>query len=189
MGAEGRRSAEVTVAWEVSEALTKALQAKGYRVICTKSLELQMVSDRLRAQIANHFRSDLLVRLHCDAGPGSGFAVYYPDRQGKVNGFRGPSPRVLKASRERAVAFHRAMAAKLRGRLRDRGLQPDTATAIGARQGALTGSIYAEIPVLLVEMVVITNPKDENFILSARGRKRMVEALVDGVVAAAGPPL
>ena len=57
-------------------------------------------------------------------------------------------------------------------------------TAVGGRQGALTGSVFSKVPVLLVEMVVLTNAKDEAFILSKQGRALMVDALAKGVLAA-----
>jgi N-acetylmuramoyl-L-alanine amidase len=35
---------------------------------------------------------------------------------------------------------------------------------VGARQGALTGSIFSQVPVVLIEMAVLTNPQDEAWI-------------------------
>ena len=80
--------------------------------------------------------------------------------------------------------FHRAYAAALRGHLRDNGLKSDLATAVGAKQGALTGSIHSKVPVLLVEMCVLTNRKDEAFLASKSGHDRMVAALEAGTLAA-----
>jgi N-acetylmuramoyl-L-alanine amidase len=55
---------------------------------------------------------------------------------------------------------------------------------VGSRHGALIGSIFSKVPVVLVEMVVLTNAKDEAFLLSAKGRSAMAEALAKGVLAA-----
>jgi len=52
----------------------------------------------------------------------------------------------------------------------------------------LTGSIYSRVPVLLVEMCVITNLGDEAFISSERGRAKMVEALRAGIRASVPLP-
>lgn len=76
------------------------------------------------------------------------------------------------------------MAKSLKGSLRDNGLKTDVQTAVGAKQGALTGSIFSQVPAVLVEMVVLTNRRDEAFILSKSGRAKMVEALTAGVLAA-----
>jgi N-acetylmuramoyl-L-alanine amidase len=126
------------------------------------------------------------VRLHCDAAAGSGFTVYYPSTTGKsAEGIVGPSASVLAASRRVAVPFHQAMSKSLKGSLKDNGLKTDRATAIGGKQGALTGSIFSHVPVLLVEMVVLTNPKDEAFVASAAGEAKLTEALAAGVAASA----
>jgi N-acetylmuramoyl-L-alanine amidase len=72
----------------------------------------------------------------------------------------------------------------LAGRLRDRGLKSDMATRVGAQQGALTGSIYSHVPVLLVEMCVLTNPHDEALVATDEGQETMARALAQGVMAA-----
>ena len=76
------------------------------------------------------------------------------------------------------------MAAGLKGALRDNGCLPDIRTAVGSKQGALTGSIWSQVPVVLVEMCVLSNAKDEAFLLSEVGQERMAKALAAGVEAA-----
>lgn len=185
-GTRGRRLTEIRAAWLVAARLAEALRADGAQVRLTKTREREFVANRRRAQIANAFRADLLLRLHCDARGGTGFAVYYPDRPGKAGGRRGPSPAVLAACRDVAPRFHAALAAGLRGALRDNGLQPDTHTAVGGKQGALTGSVWSQVPVVLVEMCVLTNPRDEAFLASRAGRERIACALAEAVAAAIG---
>jgi N-acetylmuramoyl-L-alanine amidase len=63
----------------------------------------------------------------------------------------------------------------------DLGIRGDSKTAVGARQGALTGSIFSGIPVVTVEMVVITQPQGEAFIASEDGQARMTEAIAQGI--------
>ncbi|HLK13331.1 MAG TPA: hypothetical protein VKT78_00875, partial [Fimbriimonadaceae bacterium] len=84
---------------------------------------------------------------------------------------------VLRRTKPVAEAFHTALANALAGKLHDRGLMGDGKTAIGGRQGALTGSIYSRVPTVLVEMVVLTNRHDEAFITSQQGSAAMAEAL------------
>lgn len=182
-GTSGRRSTEIGVAWGIAQDLQQRLEKRGFKVVMTKAKPQQMVRNRARAEIANRAHADLVVRLHCDAGSGSGFAVYYPSQSGTVNGTTGPSKAVILVSRTAATAFHRAMSATLKGSLPDNGLKTDLQTAVGAKQGALTGSIFSQAPVLLVEMVVLPNPTDEDFILSASGHRKMCDALENGVLA------
>ena len=68
----------------------------------------------------------------------------------------------------------------------DQGLMSDLKTAVGGRQGALTGSIFSQVPVVLVEMATITLKDDEAFMLSEKGQRRMAEALRAGAEAALG---
>ena len=91
---------------------------------------------------------------------------------------------MLDSSSVAAHLFYPAMEQSLRGFLPSIGLKTDLQTAVGSHQGALTGSIFSKVPTILVEMVVITNPKDEDWILSKEGMSKMVEALNDGVEAA-----
>lgn len=184
VGASGRRSAEYRVVWQVALKLKRALEQRGIQVLLTKQSADADLSNEDRAETANRARANLFLRLHCDAGPKTGTATYYPDRQGVKNGVRGPGATVIAASRKCAYRFHSAMIAALRGALKDQGVRTDRQTYIGGRQGgALTGSIYSHVPVLLVEMCVITNPRDEAFIASRQGQERMAQALAAGVQA------
>ncbi|MDX2066098.1 MAG: N-acetylmuramoyl-L-alanine amidase [Fimbriimonadaceae bacterium] len=184
LGTRGKRLTEVAVAWEIAKSLRERLTARSVQVVLTKSAEREFVRNLDRSAIANRARADLFVRLHCDAAAGSGFAVYYPSQAGTSHGKTGPSAAVLANSKQAATRFRAAMSRRLRSAHRDNGLKTDLATAVGARQGALTGSIFSEVPVLLVEMCVLTNPRDEAWIGSREGRHLMVDALTEATVAA-----
>lgn len=184
IGTRGRTLTEVAVCWKVAVELRASLEDGGYRVVLTKSAERESVTNRRRAEIANTAKAALLVRLHCDAGKGSGLATYYPDRAGRVGNAVGPSKWVRGTSRAAAARFHPAAIQALAKGLPDGGLHADVKTMIGGKQGALTGSIYSKVPVLLVEMAVLQNPKDEAFFLKSGGYRRMASALAAGVRAA-----
>lgn len=183
-GTQGKKLTEVRANWQLAKLLRAKLEKHGIRVVMTKSAEDKLVTNQDRAEKANTAKADLMVRLHCDASSGSGFTVYAPNQAGSIRGVRGPSAEVIRKSQACAKLFHKAMAALLRGKLRDNGLRPDQDTAVGSRHGALIGSIFSKVPVVLVEMVVLTNAKDEAFLLSAKGRSAMAEALAKGVLAA-----
>lgn len=181
VGTRGKKLTEVGVAWEVGVAMKTRLTKLGYTVVMTKKSLNEKVTNQKRAEIGNTSKSDLVVRLHCDAGTGQGFAVYYPDKPGKVKGVSGPSASVIKQSAVVAKPFHAQLAASLKGKLKDNGLMSDRKTMIGARQGALTGSIFSKVPVLLVEMCVLQNASDEKFVASKEGRETLVSSLVSAV--------
>lgn len=183
-GTRGKVLTELEVCWEIGKKLRTQLVKDGYRVVLTKSTLREKVTNKRRAEIANEAGASLFLRLHCDAASGRGFATFYPDREGKVGKIMGPTADVLRSSKAAAAPFHRAAVAVLKGHLPDAGLKTDRATKIGGQQGALTGSIFARTSTILVEMVVLTNPKDEAFLRSPKGFDKMTEALAAGVRAA-----
>ncbi|HYH83205.1 MAG TPA: N-acetylmuramoyl-L-alanine amidase [Longimicrobium sp.] len=172
---------EVHIAWLVALRLRDLLQRDGYRVTMTKAREDQNVRNADRARIANHAGAALMVRLHCDAAAGSGFTLYHPDRRGTAQGVTGPSDPVIRASGSAAAAVHAGMAGVLKGRLRDGGIRGDSDTYVGSRQGALTGSIFAEVPVVTIEMVVLGSRADAAFISGEDGQALMARAIAAGV--------
>lgn len=183
-GTRGKTLTELDVAWRTALGLRKELEAVGVTVVMTRDSKNKVVTNRRRAEIGNGANADLVVRLHCDAASSSGFAVYYPDRAGRTAGVTGPTADVIRRSAVAGAAFHAAMAASLKGVLRDRGLLTDRATLIGGKQGALTGSIFSKVPVVLVEMLVLTHPEDEAFAKSKSGLPTLAKALAKATLAA-----
>src|ERR1700686_1110396 len=148
---------EVHSAWVVALKLKQTLEAKGFKVVMTKSREDELVKNKQRAAIGNSSGADLMVRLHCDAGEDEGFAVYFPDRQATKDETTGPSQAVIERSKLLAQAIDNEMAKSLSGMLKNGGVRGDSQTAIGSKQGALTASIFSQIPIVTVEMVVLSN--------------------------------
>jgi N-acetylmuramoyl-L-alanine amidase len=89
--------------------------------------------------------------------------------------------RSLAKSQTLANTLHDGMADVLQDSLRDRGVKGESHTRIGRINGALTTSIFSEVPTATVEMVFLTNPGDANFIKSEAGQNKMAEALAKGV--------
>ena len=175
------RLTERHVNWVVGLRLKALLEAEGATVVLTKTSERQIVANRRRAEIANAAHADLLLRLHCDSGEASGLATYYPDRQGRRFGVTGPSASVIAASRRAARVFQPVVIAALSSAERDAGIKGDSQTAVGGKQGALTGSIFSRVPALTVEMCVLTNAHDYRFIRTPAGQEAMARALAAGV--------
>ena len=172
---------EVHIAWVVALKLKALLEADGARVVMTKQKEEEVVTNKDRALVANRAKAALMIRLHCDASDDSGYAVYSPDRQGTVQNVTGPSQEVIARSRLAAEAVHQGMASVLDGVLKDGGVRGDSKTFVGSKQGALTGSIFSQVPAVLVEMVVLSNKADAEFIKAEDGQRKMAQALAAGI--------
>jgi N-acetylmuramoyl-L-alanine amidase len=183
-GAAGRRITEIDAAWAVALRVRALLERTGVTVVLTKRRPEEFVTNRARAEVANRAGAALFIRLHCDSEGGSGFAIYVPERTGRSGQTVGPSAQVLRASLAAGRILHAAMHAALAGVLPDRGLHPDTDTRVGAGQGALTGSIFSHVPVVLVEMAVLTNRRDDALMASTAGQERMAAAITRGALAA-----
>lgn len=181
---------EVEVVYDVATKLAAMLEADGTaRPVMTRDFRSYdhetgtRVTNRRRAEIANENGAAIFLRLHCDTGGGRGFAVYYPDREGTKEGRTGP-PEALRAESLRAAeAIHGTMVEALGDTLKDNGVRGESRTYVGSRQGALTGSIYSEVPAVTVEMVVLSQEDDAAFIASEEGQQRLARALADGVAA------
>jgi len=177
---------ENQINWAIATKLRDDLQAAGATVVMTKQSEGEHVTNRRRAEIANAANADIMIRLHCDAAPSSGFSIYAPDRQGTRYGVTGPEQSVIDRSTAMMGPFYEGMKSVLTGTLPGRGTHGDSATYVGSQQGALTGSIFSEVPTLTIEMCVLTNTQDETFISGASGQQTMVEALRAGLERALG---
>jgi N-acetylmuramoyl-L-alanine amidase len=182
-------TSETHVDWAVASKLRDILEAKGYEVVLTKASEDELVKNKDRALMANRARAALMIRLHCDASTERGFAVYYPDRQGRAkDGTTGPAPNVIDESRRAAESVHAGLAEGLAGALNDNGVRTDYQTKVGREQGgALTGSIFSDVPVVTIEMVVLSDGADAEFIKTDEGQRRMAESIADGVSRFVGP--
>ncbi len=188
VGASANNLQEYKVCWQMAKQLESALQAEGDTVILTKRDQDENVTNEERARIANRSHADLLIRLHCDSGGDAGIATFYPATQGAIRGVRGPSDDVIAQSRRAARLFHAALIRALAARslaLRDRGVRTDAQTYVGGKLGgALEGSIFSERPVLLVEMCVLDNAANANFIRDKANQAALAQAMAAGVQAA-----
>ncbi len=180
---------EVEVVYDVALELKSILEDEGVaQIVLTRRFRGYdahhpvIVTNRKRAEIANDAHAFLFLRLHCDTGKGSGFTLYYPNRQGKKFGVTGPSAAVREASEKAAVAVHKGMQGVLvPATLHDNGVKGESATFVGGKQGVLTGSIFSKVPTVTVEMAVLSNRHDAVWISSKEGRHQMAQALARGV--------
>jgi N-acetylmuramoyl-L-alanine amidase len=168
------------VNWVIGNLLKDRLEARGHKVVMTKQREDELVTNRRRAEIANEANAHLLLRLHCDTGHGHGYTFYYADRPGRHGDDVGPPQAMCDESGKAAKALLAGMHDRLGDALHDNGIKTDRQTAVGAKQGALTGSIYARVPAVTIEMVFLSDRDDTQWIENKDHQHLMVEALTRG---------
>lgn len=173
---------EVDLNWEFSTALHEALSRNStLRTILTKESVEELVTNRRRAEIANEASASFMLRIHCDSGRGHGLTLYYPSGPGKLGADEGPSVEICSASAHLAAHLQYIFEKRLNGVFRVNSLRTDRQTAIGSRQGALTGSIYSRVPIVTVELGYLDNPNDVAFLTATDSRRLLVEALAEAI--------
>ncbi len=170
---------ESEIVWIMTLMLESKLTELGYEVIKTRSDPYQEMTLPERSKIANNFDADLLLSLHCDLGNQSGYAFFVPDKPGQNEDKTGPPPKISKRSRELAEQLDREI--KQVGPIKSRGVKSEEFTYAGNLQGALTISIYAEVPVITLELGFLDNEIDGPFLASAAGKILWVETLAQAI--------
>jgi len=174
----GERESEIV--WILTAMLESRLTELGYAVIKTRSDPYLEMTLPERSQIANNFEADLFLSLHCDLGNQSGYAFFVPDKPGRNEDKSGPSAEISRGSRELAEQLDRAI--QQVGPIKSRGVKSEEFTYAGGLQGALTISIYAEVPVITLELGFLDHEIDGPFLASAAGKILWVETLVQAIV-------
>ena len=173
---------EVQICWEVALRLQKLIAGEpALSSILTKPAVDTRVTNRERAELANKAGAAIMVRLHCDSGNGSGCTVYYPDKPGTVQGVTGPSAEVIAQSFSAAQSMQSGLTRVLGSQLKMNPIKTDSVTYVGSKQGALTGSIFAEVPAVVVEMVYLNNASDAAFIKGAAGQDLLAQGILAGI--------
>ncbi|HNS08978.1 MAG TPA: N-acetylmuramoyl-L-alanine amidase, partial [Candidatus Ozemobacteraceae bacterium] len=59
----------------------------------------------------------------------------------------------------------------------------DSVTYVGSKQGALTGSIFSQVPTVVIEMVYLNNASNAAFIKEPQNQELMAGAILQGILA------
>ncbi len=173
---------EVDLNWQVACHMKSLLALeKQFRIIMTRDSFDETVTNRHRAEIANAASASLMLRIHCDSGHGHGVTLYYPALPGQLGNDRGPSPEVCSASAVLASLVQNHLSQALGASYRVNRVKTDRQTAIGSRQGALTGSIFSHVPVVTIELGYLDNPLDESFLTATPTQNLLSEALAGAI--------
>jgi N-acetylmuramoyl-L-alanine amidase len=125
-----------------------------------------------RARTCNRAGAALMLRIHADGSSDSGTHGTHTLRPALRRGW---TDDVYAASRRAAVLVQRRLVARLGSR--DLGIQ---------ERADLTGFNWADVPVVLVELGFLSNPREDRLLATSAYRARAAAGLRDGVLAFLG---
>ncbi len=150
---------------EISLALEKELQKRGYKVVMTRRTADVKLSNIDRAMMLNK-NCDAVLRIHADGATAQarGASALYPSATNPYVGYL--SAESARLSRDVLDCYCAATG------LTNRGLIP---------RDDLTGTNWSVAPVTLIEMGFMTNPIDDEYMSMELGQKKMVQGLANGI--------
>ena len=167
------RQREADLALDVSRRLAAALRGDGIRVVLTRTSSSGLSPGNVaRARTCNRAGAALMLRIHAD---GSSDAATHGTHTLRPALRRGWTDDVHAASRRAAVLVQRRLVARLGSR--DLGIQ---------ERSDLTGFNWADVPVVLVELGFLSNPREDRLLAGSAYRARAAAGLRDGVLAFLG---
>ncbi len=160
---------EYVVVLDIGLKLRDLLEDAGTSVVMTRTTHDVDISNSERAQIANACNADLFIRLHCNSGSGPGgnggcFTLYPAYHLGWTDD-------IYDESLSAAQIIQQIYA-------QDTGL-PDLGLT---ERSDITGFNWADVPVILPEMLHMGNSVEDNLVATDSFRQTMAEALKHGIM-------
>ncbi|MCL4310303.1 MAG: N-acetylmuramoyl-L-alanine amidase [Actinomycetota bacterium] len=158
---------ERVVTLAIAEDLKPLLEAEGATVVMTREGEIFHGGNIERAQIANNAHADLFLRIHADGSTNhseTGASTLYPaDIPGWTNG-------IYAQSKKAAAAVQSSMVNNLG--VKDDGI---------VKRSDLTGFNWSKVPAILVECGFMTDPAEEQKLISSDYQQQIAKALLLGI--------
>ena len=161
------RYPEYKLTLSLAKMMKKELEARGYQVVMTRKDNKTAVSCAKRAQIANEKKADIFVRIHADGTSSSsvyGASALYPSSSNPYVGKHSAKSKKL------SQCLLDAMCSKAKAK--NRGL---------TQRDDLTGTNWAKMPVTLIEVGFMTNPKEDALLRKKEYQKKLAVGMVDGI--------
>lgn len=162
------RTPEYQLVLTMAEKIKARLEAKGVRVVMTRTSHDVNLSNVERATIANQANATLAVRIHADGNNDSGvtgISTLYPG----VNQWTSP----IRSESLEAAKLVQAELIEKTGRV-NRGVKPRT---------DLTGFNWSKVPVILAEVGFLSNSTEDRLLNTSAEQNRIAEAITSGIIA------
>lgn len=166
------RVSEHQIVLDISFLLKGLLEKNGYSVIMTRDKDDVHISNKERAEFANRNKSDVCIKIHCNGVRNSlklfgflksGVMTLVP-AQNRV------SNDLYKRSKIIAELVHKSII--LNTGLQDRGV---------IERNDLAGFNWSEVPVILLELGYLTNPKEDRLLNNEKFKLKIAKAILEGL--------
>ncbi len=161
------RVPEYEIAMQISMNLKQELEARGVKVVMTRTTNDVNLSNSERAMIANRAEADLLIRIHGDGSPEAstaGLSTLYPAKNKWTSPVASDSQRAARLIQSAAIGATGAV---------DRGIK---------QRGDLTGFNWSEVPSVLVECGFLSNPVEDRLLASPHYQDKLARGIADGAL-------
>jgi N-acetylmuramoyl-L-alanine amidase len=161
---------EYVVNMNVAKKLKPLLEAKGYRVVMTKTENSTFMGNIARAEVGNNENAALVIRIHCDSADGSsanGASMLVP---AKVNAG-------TTAIADISYQYGKTILNTLTS---DIGMKNNGVVT----RSDMTGFNWTKVPVVLVEMGFLSNQTEDNRLSSDSYQNQLAAALAKGIALA-----
>lgn len=157
---------EYKIAMAVSMKLKPLLEAKGYKVIMTKTSHDENLGNVERAEIGNNAGAALVIRMHADSAgveQAHGASMLIP-------GLNEHTAAVYDESKRCGAVIINTLTSQVG--MYNRGLVP--------RQD-ITGFNWSKVPVVLVEMGFLSNQNEDNLLNADEYQDKIAKGIADGI--------
>jgi len=159
---------ESELALQISMNLKARLEARGVKVVMTRTTNDVNLSNSQRAAIANRAKANLFVRVHCDgstSSAASGVSTLYPADNTWTHAILADSRAAAKLVQTSVVQATGAV---------DRG---------AVQRSDLSGFNWAKVPSVLIEAGFLSNRVEDKLISSPHYQDRLATGMTDGIMA------
>ncbi len=161
------KQTESSLNLKVAKKLQAALEAKGYKVIMTRTVQDVNISNSERAKIANEANAAAFIRIHANSADSSSAKGVLTMCQTANNPYNGNLA-------SKSYSLSKAIVDKI-------------ATKTGAQNRGVTktddmsGINWCTVPTTIIEMGFLSNPEEDKNLASDSYQQKIVDGIVEGL--------